>query len=283
MQPEVTVAIIAATASFVAAVLSALMTSRNARKAAAENRQLAERQRELDVNLLRLRSDLEHEAKREERAHTARTELDLNRDPLLRAALDLARRLDNIRVDDFLAYLRADPRRSDMARLSTLYRCARYWCVVENLYDNVALLRFEQDEVTRPVATKLMEIAGTFASDEYDDRFMMWREEQRAVAELMRSDQPGGYIGYATFVDRLETFQPWFASFDDGLQSDTARGRERLRTLQQHLAHLVIRLDTPGTYRENCDALVARAEVGGEHPSSGSQAETEPRSQPSPA
>jgi hypothetical protein len=204
---------------------------------------------------------LEREAKREERADTARAELDLHREPLLRAALDLGHRIDNIRNSGFLGYLKSDQRRSDMARSSTLYRFARYWCVVENLYDNVALLRFEQDEVTRPVSATLAEVGRTFASDRYGRTFMMWREEQRAVAELMRSDRPEGCIGYATFVDRLETFQPWFASFEEGLKPDTTRGHDRLRVLQQHIAHLLIQLDTLGTYRERSDALLAGAEA----------------------
>ena len=43
----------------------------------------------------------------------------------------------------------------------------RYWCIVENLYDNVALLRFEEDEVTRPVAGTLNEVGRTFATDDH--------------------------------------------------------------------------------------------------------------------
>lgn len=263
MQTQVTVAFIAAITSLVVAVLSALITSSNASKTTAENRRLTERQAQLDGRLAVLRSDLEREAKREDRAVSARAELDLHREPLLLAALDLAHRLDNIRND---AYLRADQRRRDMARSSTLYRFARYWCVVENLYDNVALLRFEQDEATRTVSGKLGDLGSTFASDRYGETFMMWREEQRAVAELMHSDQPGACIGFSTFVDRLDKFQPWFASFNAGLQPDATLGRDRLRVLQRHLAHLVMYLDTPGTYREKCHSLLARAEADANRP-----------------
>jgi hypothetical protein len=97
----------------------------------------------------------------------------------LAAALDLAHRLDNIRNDDFLeAYLTpTQGHRADIARSSTLYRFARYWCIVEALYDKVSLLQFQEDNATRPVAGTLRDIGKTFATDMHDgERFMMWRE-----------------------------------------------------------------------------------------------------------
>lgn len=122
----------------------------------------------------------------EEREATAKMELDRVREPLLGAALDLAHRLDNIRHEHFLdAYMTSgDTHRAQIARTSTLYRFAKYWCIVESLYDRVALLHFRQEEATRSVADTLREIGRTLASDKYDGgRLMVWREEQRAIAE----------------------------------------------------------------------------------------------------
>lgn len=263
MQAQVIGAIIAAVVSLIVAVLSVVMSARNATKTDTANRQLADRQGDLDKELAMINSDLARQAKLEERADTARVELDRHREPLMQAALDLTHRLDNIRNDSFFeAYLRGDQRRREMAISSTLYRFARYLCVVENLYDNVALLRFEQDEATRPVLASLKKVGRTFASDDYGRTFMMWREEQRGVAELMRLNEPGGCIGYASFVDRLDTFHPWFESFDDGLEPDPAPGRERLRMLQWYLANLVLLLDAYGTHRDECTSLLARSKYG---------------------
>ena len=160
---------------------------------------------------------------RERRAQeaSAKTELDRTREPLLAAALDLADRIDNIRHRHFLeAHLKSrESRRSVIALTSSLHRFAKYWCIVETLYDKVALLQFREDAATRPVADTLRDIGRTFATDSYDGgRFMVWREEQRAIAEKMRADAtPSGCIGYASFAERYrDTFAevvPVFVEF----------------------------------------------------------------------
>jgi hypothetical protein len=80
----------------------------------------------------------------------------------------------------------------------------------------------------------LSEIDGTLSSD---SRFggrtlIVWREEQRGVAELMRSAEPYesviSIIGFATFVDTYDQrLKPWLSDFERDLRSavsKTARG-----------------------------------------------------------
>jgi hypothetical protein len=262
------IAIAAAVLSLAGTIFNAVWTSR------------------VQTDLAVTQSHLDRETRREERELTAKAELDRVREPLLAASVDLAERLDNIRNEYFLdAYqlstddhgvepdghgvdadgqaVEADLHRGEIARLSTFYRFACYWCVVEGLYDNVALLKLQQDAATRPVADLLREIGRTFSSDSYDGaRFMMWREEQRAVAELMRTDEgPRGCLGFATFVQRYDRdFSRWFAAFGQDLQAAAARTSERFAVLQHTLAQLAGQLDQESTHRDMWESLLADAE-----------------------
>jgi hypothetical protein len=238
MSTQVTIALLAAGTSLVVAVVTATWTGANAKRL----------------------FNLEQSAKREERALTAKEELDQYREPLLRAALDLASRIDNIRNKNYLEkYLSDDGgRRSQIARISTCYRFARFWCVVENLYSSVGLVHFEQDEQTREVASMLRRVGKVFATDDYGPSFMMWRDEQRAVAELTRGPSGGSdTIGFAKFFNRYaSTFDEWFRAFEADLVPRTARKSPRFQALQRDLAALAEQLDTAGTYRKQTRKLL---------------------------
>ena len=242
MGAGVVVAIIAALASLVIAVLNAGFTMYRERQS--------------------------HEADRaqklEERKASAKVELDRIREPLILAALQLAERIDNMRLRNFLQiYLTPSAgRRREIARTSTLYRFARYWCIVQMLYDNVALHKLRDDEATRQVESMIDQIASAFTNDTYDGRrFMVWRDEQRAIAEKMRTAAtPLGSIGYATFVEQYDdTFAPWFASFEQDLDGPAARGSVRLNVLQHKLAMLARQLDTEEAYRDRWTRLIDRS------------------------
>ena len=253
MDAAVLAALITAVASLVVAGGNAAVSAMNRRRTEA-----------LAHELTHLQATLDREARQEEREISARAELDRAREPLLSAALDLAHRLDNIRREYFLdAYMsHGNGHRAEIATSSTLYRFGRYWCTVEALYDRVVLLQFLADEATRPVAGTRRDVGRTFASDEYDSgRFMMWREEQRAIAELMRSeDTDRGCIGYATFVERYDdTFSRWFGSFKQDLEPSAARSSERFDALQYKLAVLASQLDLQQTYKDQWERLMRGA------------------------
>src|SRR5690242_13705052 len=88
--------------------------------------------------------------KRHERRLAAREQLDKYRAPLLAAADDLGRRINNIRNDNFFAYLGSDPRH-ELAVSSTLFRFAQYFAWVEIVYGFADRLRFASDNATRSV------------------------------------------------------------------------------------------------------------------------------------
>jgi hypothetical protein len=187
-----------------------------------------------------------------ERRLAARERLDRFRAPLLAAVDDLGRRLNNIRNDGFLAYVDIEDRR-DMALKSTLFRLAQYLGWTEIIYGYADRLRFESDKATTAVTSTLGDIGWILAADEFDrtdeddfttSQLMLWREEQRAIGELMRQ---GGAeprcIGFDSFVDQYEDrFSSWFNTFASQLKSEAA-DTNRLAELQRVLARLVSQLD----------------------------------------
>lgn len=238
METPVVVALIAGVIALCTSVISVL-----------QQRSTGARQERAEEALLQLRADLESRRDREARERDEAEQLARYREPLLHAAADLHHRLGNIRKHHFLAYLDADdPRRSRMAVLSTYFRLGRYWGTVESLYGTVNLLAFEQNPATREVAALLASVGRGFATDrpELGGRtLMVWREEQRAIAELMQrgasQDQP--VIGFATFVDRFDReLAPWFAELDKGLRTKGIEASPRLAVVQTQLGKLIAQL-----------------------------------------
>lgn len=215
------------------------------------------------VELERIRYELERSARDTEKRSAAKSELDRYREPLLVAAFDLGARIHTIRKKKFLAYLDSTERRSQLAVRGTLFCVARYFGALEILYSRLALLRFESADDTRLVAALLADIGGVFNSDAYDrvdtfhsSRFMLWREEQRAIGELMRG--PGGTanecVGFAYFDQHYDDlFATWFDAFLAALTSPAAASSERLARAQTLLALLVTQLDEEGAYTLTVD------------------------------
>jgi hypothetical protein len=88
---------------------------------------------------------------------------------------------------------------------------------------------------------------------------MLWREEQRAIGELMRKTGGTGCVGYSTFINNYDrAYSVWFQRFAGQLQSmfsldktgwsaalsdEPGTDSERLALLQGILAMLLIELD----------------------------------------
>jgi hypothetical protein len=262
MSTEVIAALIAALASLVVSGVSATASRRSISRAQRAERELADKQIEAQKTLeeskakwqealVRLNGEIARIAKNEERRRDEMAELDRYREPLLLAVVDVAHRINNIRNRCFLeTYLSGDPAkpRPKTALLGTLYRFARYWAVVEQLYAQVNILRFENNAQTEEVAQCLKKVGQSFASDSFDaGALMFWREEQRAIAALMHYGNPPTVMGYAAFVEQYqERFSDWFASSSTDLTRKTVKDSERLRQLQQHYADLARLLDSEG-------------------------------------
>lgn len=237
------VGVLTAAGGLVTAVITSGRQSRTARD-------VGQLQGESAQELVRLQKQLEAQTRQEERLHAALEELNRYREPLLAAAQDVAHRLRNIREGSFLVYLHhPEERRRLLALRSTLYRLGRYWAVVETLYESVSELRFAREEETKNVASLLSEIGVEFASDAYEPpQFMVWREEQRAIADLMRErttpgDGDDGFLGFARFMDAYDMrMAPWFAELEQDLQADEAYSSRKLEVLQERFDELVSQL-----------------------------------------
>jgi hypothetical protein len=247
VEAAVVVALISSGASLAVAAGTAIWTSRQ--------------QNSLEL----LKRRLDREDKEEEQRLGARAQLARYRVPLIDAASDLGHRIDTIRHGQFLAYLEGDHPRRDAALLSTVYRLARYFGTLEILYERVNYLKFERDQDTRAAAAALADIGRTFASDRYDragpfytSRLMVWREEQRAMGEIVRrdDDDAGDHcVGFATFATNAAGPDArWFETFMRDLQAGDAASSERLKLLQGKLANLVRMLDDEGRYSDTSSA-----------------------------
>lgn len=197
----------------------------------------------------------------EDRQIAAKERLDHHREPLLLAVDELGHRISNIRNGKFGDYARAEGHHGTQARLSTLYRLARYFGVLERLYDELGVIKLEStapdsDRTTRDVGEALNGVGRTFASDGrgWGADFMLWREEQRAIGERMIKDPDASetrVIGYAEFVDAYDArFAPWLGRFADGLRHGHPESDGRLLALHRELAGLALKLDPQQLYIE---------------------------------
>jgi hypothetical protein len=247
----IVVALITSVGSLVVAISTTAWSARQNNIGRSIQGELADKQSASQSEVEQLKHALNLAARDEERRFEAIAQLNRLREPLLVAASDLGERIDNIRHRGFLRYLQVEGHRCETATMSTQFRFARYFARLESLYSVVSIMRFERGEDTKAVARLLGDIGRTFASDRWPT-FMLWREEQRAIGELMLEPKAGNIsscAGYSTFVNDYEgRFRRWFATFAEDLESPGAERSERLARLQELLASLVIQLDDGREY-----------------------------------
>jgi hypothetical protein len=251
MDSAVFAAFITAIFALVGVLVTSTVTWRKERQISERQERLTRAHEQTEIEIAVLQDQFETRRERERRQHDAEVQLNLHREPLLEAARDLAHRIRNIRERGFLDYLNSpDDHRREIAMLGTFYRLGKYWGTVERLYGTVNLLQFERNETTRDVAALLDKVGKDFASDrpEYGGRtLMIWREEQRAVAELMQSGSARGktVIGFATFIRRYEAdFAKWFMELGGHLRIVGVEESPRLEALQTTLEEFVKLLQT---------------------------------------
>ena len=153
---------------------------------------------------------------------------------------DLARRIENIRHGGFLeAYVEdGDVRRRELAVLSTLYRLGKYFAAVEMVRRGTDARALEQHPATKGLSEAMAQVSRVLATDEFRE-LMVWREEQRAMGELLVSPASRRPIGFAEFVNRYDAdFQRWFALVHDELVRPGIAESPRLELLQEELREL---------------------------------------------
>lgn len=240
MNTDLVVAVIAAVVAVATAIFTTASTSRQGRK------------------LEKLRFEFEAAARKEDRTLAAREVLDRYRRPLLASAVQLARRIENIRRRSFLAYLGADEHRAEVALKSVQYRFAAYLGWRELLSRELTYLDFEDSGQTKEVLGLLDDVRTRLSSSRFDimdgrPRLMLWTEEQSAIGGLMlRKDGGSGVIGFESFFTQYEkSFSLWLGPFEQELRSADIFGSTRLQEVASSLDALIRRLDVEGVYGSN--------------------------------
>jgi hypothetical protein len=161
---------------------------------------------------------------------------DRYRTSLAFSAEELADRIDNILENAFLDAYGDRTSYRDEAVVSTLFRFCQYFGWSEILR---RLMRTPDARHATEVKT-LAEFQGVvgraFATDRFGtDAFMIWREAQRAVGELMvtHDGEITDTVGVAGFLSDYEKFRPWLHRMEYVMTS-----AERRRGLEQARARL---------------------------------------------
>lgn len=200
-------------------------------------------------------------AQRREIALTSEQVMERYRRPLVGAAMDLQTRLHNVLGGDlFVAYAAPGSPRREETILTTLYRFAQYFGWSEALNRDLYYLPFEEPGDTRRIRELLAEVMRAFNTDRLGEAFMLWRDEQRAIGELMLSRQGDSLtcMGYASFVHACRTgtsMARWLMPMERWLQELAERSGDaayewppgqRLQVVQSILCDLVRELDPKG-------------------------------------
>jgi hypothetical protein len=162
---------------------------------------------------------------------------------LASAAEDLSGRIENILRGYFLDAYVGGPY-EDQAIQSTLFRFAQYfgWSEVVRRYMRSPDPRHAREDRNLEELRRL--VADTFSTDRFGPGFMMWREAQRAVGELMitRDGDVIDTIGVAEFVVAIKRVRPWMSDTEQLIRTSPDRWdsgeRERLQQLQKVLREL---------------------------------------------
>jgi len=183
--------------------------------------------------------------RKRERADVARRLRNYN-EPLISSAYDLQARIYSILRKDFLAYVRDDRwGRGGTALETTLFAFAQYFGWREILRREIELLEFE----TRDIGRILSAITGTFGSDGFGPKFLLWKPEQRAIGEGMIGEWYGepSCVGYLEFCKRRRgELGKWLEPLERDLRELAERpggGDARLTEVQHKLTDLVAALD----------------------------------------
>jgi hypothetical protein len=161
-----------------------------------------------------------------------------HRASLASAAEELSYRIKNIRRGGFLDFYVGGPH-EDEAIHSTLFRFAQYfgWSEVVRRYMRSPDPRHAREDQKLEEVRQL--VAETFSTDRYGSGgFMIWREAQRAVGELMitRDGDVIDTIGVAEFVVAIKRVRPWMSRMEELFRTPASKWDpgewERLEELQ---------------------------------------------------
>ncbi|MBC6447391.1 hypothetical protein [Actinokineospora xionganensis] len=146
--------------------------------------------------------------------------------PLLQAAHTLRVRLGNTVAGQIKEFREGSERFQDYARYETLYRLARYLCIVQIMWREVDFLDLGRRKHNRELIKRLTAV-GTTLSDRGLGTFLILGGEQRAIGDLMidpdsPADGPPQCVSFPVFRDRMRDdtrFAAWFKPLLDDIDT----------------------------------------------------------------
>jgi hypothetical protein len=213
------------------------------------------------IKATRMQYELELRRSKFDRSTAVEEVMSRFRDPLIRAAVDLQGRIYSIVTTDYIPrHINTDdPELARYARNSTLFRLAEYFGWLEVLRRGVQFLDFGNEDKSRELNILLYRIGFALANRHRfpNSTFRLFRDEQRAIGELMLEALPGdsrGYrcMGYARFVERFEgdsSFSRWFDRLVgdiDAMAEPSPGCMDRLAVVNNLLIDLLEFLDPGG-------------------------------------
>jgi hypothetical protein len=160
------------------------------------------------------------------------------------AAEDLSNRLGNILGGYVLEAYPGGPQQEELVQ-STLFRFAQYFGWSELLRRYMRLTDPRHAAEAENLDAGRRQVAEIFSSDrDGAGGFMIWREAQRAVGELMVTHDDGvvDTKGVAGFVESMESLHPWMFRMEGLLRTDSSKWpegeRKRLSDAQTALNEL---------------------------------------------
>lgn len=172
--------------------------------------------------------------------------------PLLQAAHSLRVRLGNTTPEQIAEFRQGPDRFRDYARYETVYRIARYLCVVQILWREVDFLDLGRRRHNHELIRRLAAV-GTSLSDRRLGTFLVLGGEQQAIGDLLidpknPADGPPRCLTYPQFRDRLREdnhYAKWFTPLLNDVDSllDTETIPPRLRRTAEALDELIDFLD----------------------------------------
>lgn len=191
---------------------------------------------------------------------------------LEQAAEDLRSRIGNIVRGGFLDAYGADIIRTDEAVRSTGFRFAQYFAWSEVFRRALRDIDPRHEAEARELERLQAKICRTFASDhDYGPGyFMVWREAQRAIGELMISKESDvvDTVGVAGFVDQLDRMKPWMNGIMEamtcaGPSEWPAGDRQRLSEIGTQLSELAAAASRSGARKASPHRLDRSTELRG--------------------
>ncbi len=185
-------------------------------------------------------------------------------EPLAQAAAELQSRIYNIVKTGWVPLTERYSSHGDYVVTSTAFLFAHYFGWIEARRQAV-LSSSGEGRRDAEVSAAINQVRQILRQSEFNEGFMFFHAEQRAIGELMfswdeRAAEAGDRIpqvaGYATFLGKYREdphFREWFGPIDRGLDQVASGGQARLIEIHAALIDLIAVLDPTRKYTTRYD------------------------------